>query len=301
MSTTSGANPVSAEPLQRLHALLVEAVRQRRGADPHAAPVTVAEIYQELVPYRQVRAAIGLEMNADYEHTLLRLLSGERQLARIEPAAARDQMERELESPNPNVGLYRKFAGCDVWLLDSGSPTPSWVVEHLAEADTPAADPPPAGIAADPPPAGAAADPPPAGVAADPAPGPGPAAPVAAAAPIAAAAEPHASAAEAVLAKAQSAGAARTRQPEQPRNMTTEPENSGAREASSSGGRVPLADAAGHCAFCDSALPTARQVRFCPFCGADQSQRPCSTCGEPLQQGWAFCIACGGVVAVADA
>jgi len=266
VSSTSGANPVSAEPLQRLHALLVEAVRQRRGADPHASPVTVAEIYQDLVPYRQVRAAIGLDMNADYEHTLLRLLSGENQLTRIEPAAAREQMERELESPNPNVGLYRKFAGCDVWLLESGSPTPPWVTEHLAETDSAAA-----------------------------------AAPQVAAAPAESVAEGTTSAADAILAEALSTGVERTRQPEQPQEMTTEQENSGAGAAPGVSRRAPLAAEAGHCAFCDSALPTGRPVRFCPFCGADQSHRPCATCGEPLQQDWVFCIACGGPVAVADA
>jgi len=58
----------------------------------------------------------------------------EGRLARIEPAAAREQLERELESPNPNVALYRKFAAAT-----SGScppfTTPAWVVAHLAEAE----------------------------------------------------------------------------------------------------------------------------------------------------------------------
>lgn len=272
MSTTSGTNPVSAEPLQRLHALLVEAVRERRGADPHAAPVTVAEIYQELVPYRQVRAAIGLELNADYEHTLLRLLSGESQLARIEPMAAREQMQRELESPNPNVGLYRKFAGCDVWLLESTSPTPTWVAEHLAEAGD--AD-------------GASA-------------APAESAPVArgvdrARRSITADWEP----ADVPPADEPPAAAEPSPQPEQPPAATTGPDSDSV--AAPATRHVPLGTDAGHCAFCDSALPAGRPIRFCPFCGANQSQRPCTTCGEPLRQDWAFCIACGAVVAVPDA
>ncbi|NJD08922.1 MAG: zinc ribbon domain-containing protein, partial [Gemmatimonadetes bacterium] len=201
------------------------------------------------------RAALGLELTADYEHTLLRLLSGDVLLARIEPAAAREQMQRELESPNPNVALYRKFAGCDVWLLASGAPTPDWVTAHLAETTAPAP--------------------------ADAAPG------------------------ETEIPEPPTAGAPRARAPEQTQDTMSEQEQAGA-EA----GRKPVARPRatppetaepGRCAFCDSLLPVSRAVRFCPFCGADQSQRPCGVCGEPLQADWAFCIACGEAVAVSDA
>lgn len=99
----------------RLYRLLVEALRER-DADLADRPVTVAEIYQELAPYRGVREALGVDLNADYEHALLRLLAGEDDLLRLEPSAARDELRLELESPNPYVGLYRKFAACDVWV-----------------------------------------------------------------------------------------------------------------------------------------------------------------------------------------
>lgn len=262
MSATSGTYPVSAEPLERLHALLVEAVRRRRGGDPFQAPVTVAEIYQELAPYRSVRSALGLEMNADYEHTLVRLLSGEGQLARIEPAAAREQLERELESPNPNVGLYRKFAGCEVWLLPSGSPTPEWVLEHLAEAAAPARPEVPAA-----PPETSGAD--------------------------------DVVRSEVTLPEPTPAGAQRARPTEQP--QMNQQESAGADAGTA---HVPVRRAevdAVHCVFCDSLLPAFRTVRFCPFCGADQSQRPCPACGEPLQPDWAYCIACGEPANAGDA
>jgi len=271
-----GGDHVDLEPVTRLHALLVEAVRRRRGADAHAAPVTVAEIYQDLVPYRNVRSALGLEMNADYEHTLLRLLSGEGGLARVEPAAAKEQMERELDSPNPNVALYRKFAGCDVWLTGTGATPPAWVVEHLAETeavDSAAAAPTepldevteeeagdvvsPATAAPPTPPTTGAEFPPP--------------------------------------------------QQEQPQAMTSKQARFEV-EVQAIAGDLPATAAerkpvgeAGRCLFCDSALPASRQVRFCPFCGQDQSQRPCVVCGEPLQPDWAYCIACGEAAATADA
>jgi hypothetical protein len=48
-------------------------------------------------------------LNADYEHALLRLLAGEGDLARIEPREVRDKLRLELESPNPNVGIFRRL------------------------------------------------------------------------------------------------------------------------------------------------------------------------------------------------
>lgn len=98
-----------------LYRALVEALQARGTATPDQ-PVTVAEIYQELIPYRGVRETLGFELNADYEHALLRLLAGESGLLRLEPSSARDELRQELESPNPYVGLYRKFAACDVWV-----------------------------------------------------------------------------------------------------------------------------------------------------------------------------------------
>jgi hypothetical protein len=105
----------------RLHDHLVEVLKQRRGPG-FSGPVTVAEIYQELVPYRAVRSEAGFGMNADYEHALLRLLAGEAGLARLEPDSARAEIEAELESANPNVSIYRAYAGCDVWIRVGADP-----------------------------------------------------------------------------------------------------------------------------------------------------------------------------------
>jgi hypothetical protein len=103
------------EPVQWLYERLVRALRQARP-DPFGGPVTVAEIYQELVPYRVVRGEGGFAMNADYEHALLRLLSGEGGLLTLEPPSAREIILRELESVNPNVTIYRAYAACDAWV-----------------------------------------------------------------------------------------------------------------------------------------------------------------------------------------
>lgn len=114
--------------VEKLHRAIISAIRQMRGAD-FSGPVTVSQIYQELVPYRTARAAIGFDMNADYEYALLQLLAGEGDFARVEPAEVREILRGELESPNPNVGIFREYANCDVWI----TAPPAWLSDVLAE------------------------------------------------------------------------------------------------------------------------------------------------------------------------
>lgn len=75
------------------------------------------------------------------------------------------------------------------------------------------------------------------------------------------------------------------------------PEDASAHAAAS---RAPQGgtDAAGapapaECPDCGEALPRRAGLRFCPFCGTDVLERPCGACGEPLERGWAYCVACG--------
>ncbi len=79
-------------------------------------PFTVAEIYQDLIPYRSHRDLIGVEMNGDYEDALIRLLSGEGDYLLLDSAVAQQEMQKELESPNPNTALFREFAAVGVRL-----------------------------------------------------------------------------------------------------------------------------------------------------------------------------------------
>ncbi len=116
--------------VEKLHRALVTAIAQARDGD-FSRPVTVSEIYQQLLPYRAARTAVGFEMNADYEYAMLRLLSGEGNFARLEPGEVRETLRSELESPNPNVGLFREYANCDVWITEP----PKWVFEMVDEPD----------------------------------------------------------------------------------------------------------------------------------------------------------------------
>lgn len=101
--------------LSRFHRTLVDEIRGRRP-EYLDGPFTVAEIYQNLVPYRSHRDRIGVEMNGDYEDALLRLLAGEGEFLVIESDPALRALRDELEAQNPNTGLYREFAAVDVHL-----------------------------------------------------------------------------------------------------------------------------------------------------------------------------------------
>jgi hypothetical protein len=271
-------------PLERLYARLTSALQSQRS-EPWSAPVTVAEIYQELVPYRIVRGEAGFAMNADYEHALLRLLSGEGDWARLEPPSAREVIERELRSPNPNVTIYREYAACDVWIktpraglqaAGSGGPPAQpddaeleeleLLAEEIEEREKPST------FALD------EAEP-----SAAPAPAPSAPAPPAPAPPAPAPPAPQPQ---------------RTPQPapqSAPQPPRPTPGATAGRAATSHGQAAAAGNEAqgSRCAFCDSRLPSGRKVRFCPFCGGDQSMVPCATCGEALESAWLFCVACG--------
>jgi hypothetical protein len=78
-------------------------------------PFDVAELHQNILPYRHHRRELGLETNEDYEITLLELLSGARGYLVVDDKV-RDALQSELASPNPDPGAFRQFAGAQVSL-----------------------------------------------------------------------------------------------------------------------------------------------------------------------------------------
>ncbi|GMR14220.1 MAG: hypothetical protein BMS9Abin29_2461 [Gemmatimonadota bacterium] len=110
--------PNTTEVLSRFHRALVREISEVRP-DYLVEPFTVAEIYQNLVPYRSHRDVIGVEMNGDYEDALLRLLAGEGEYLFLESEVARREIREELQTGNPNTGLFRDFAAADVRLNPS--------------------------------------------------------------------------------------------------------------------------------------------------------------------------------------
>ncbi|MEX2049551.1 MAG: zinc ribbon domain-containing protein [Gemmatimonadota bacterium] len=105
----------SVQILERFHRALIEEIQTQRP-EYLTGPFTVAEIYQNLVPYGTHRDRIGVEMNGDYEDALIRLLAGEGGFLILESEPALRDLKVELRSPNPNTGLYREYAAVDVRL-----------------------------------------------------------------------------------------------------------------------------------------------------------------------------------------
>ena len=83
---------------------------------------TVAEIYQNLIPWRTHRDTMDIADSGEYDQALLRLLAGEGDYLAIESKAARDEIQAELECRFPNTGIYRDFAAVGVRLNPSRLP-----------------------------------------------------------------------------------------------------------------------------------------------------------------------------------
>ena len=250
---TAGTNDL----VGRLHRRLLEEVA-RRGA---GRSFTIAELYQQLIPYRGVRGDLGVLELAEYEHALLRLLSGERGLLRMADEGVRQELAAELSSPNPILGVYRDYSAATLELATGAEPD---------DTQRPPQDPASSGE----PPAGQGGsqvldmaelmdddqdasedteewpeDPPPLPELTGPAP------------------RPFAADATRV--------ANRPVPPEPPRPV----------------GLPTLSPA--RCSSCDGVLPDVDGLRFCPHCGTDQTAVPCDRCASPIRAEWNFCIRCG--------
>ena len=106
---------MSNQVLERFHRALIEEIQTQRP-EYLTGPFTVAEIYQNLVPYGSHRDRIGVEMNGDYEDALIRLLAGEGGYIVLDSEAALQALQAEVQRSNPNTGMYRDFAAVDVRL-----------------------------------------------------------------------------------------------------------------------------------------------------------------------------------------
>lgn len=90
-------------------------------------PFTVSELYQEILPYRHHRRALGLATNQDYELVLLQLLAGARGFLAVDEAM-RDALQKELAAPRPDPAAFKRFADSQI----------SIAAEHRAQPTAPA-------------------------------------------------------------------------------------------------------------------------------------------------------------------
>lgn len=130
------------DPLDRLYWRLVESLRRERPGE--AWEMTIAEIYQHLVPYRTVRSELGFGELAAYEHALLRLLSGEKEYVSLDLPEVQEELQRELRAPNPILGLYRDYAAVGVRVnpAKTSAPQPAPAVPAMRVAPPAPAAPP---------------------------------------------------------------------------------------------------------------------------------------------------------------
>lgn len=104
--------------VDRLHARLRDALK----SETDVSGLTIGDVYQRLIPYRSVRSELGILELAEYEHALLKLLAGERGYLTLEGEHALSELQAELESANPILGVYRDYSAVVVRLGGSTAP-----------------------------------------------------------------------------------------------------------------------------------------------------------------------------------
>jgi hypothetical protein len=93
--------------VERMFRHLVRVIRTR-FPQYLSHPFDVAELYQNILPYRHHRRELGLETNEDYEITMLELLGGNHGYVIVDERM-REALRAELTSRNPDPGAFRQF------------------------------------------------------------------------------------------------------------------------------------------------------------------------------------------------
>lgn len=249
-------SPETSEVVERMYEVLVEEIRNNRP-ELLDEPFSVAEIYQNLVPYRTHRDRIGTEMNGDYEHALIRLLAGAGEYLELDSDAARRRLREELGSTSPDTGIYRNFAACEVRLKshdEASAATVRSVVEGARSGRTDEEE---------------EGDDVPSiqdrrGV------------------------DPSVSAE-----KDRDGGRVLELQAREESGPTLTTDAAGASDADTGGSGTSEQEPDDTCRWCRERLPDREDLRFCPFCGSRTDLVPCPECGTELETDWLFCLACG--------
>ena len=105
------------DKIDRMYRHLVRTVRAK-FPQYLTQPFDVAELHQNILPYRHHRRELGIETNEDYEIVLTELLSGARDYLIVDDRM-RDALCAELASTNPDPSAFKKFASASITLSPS--------------------------------------------------------------------------------------------------------------------------------------------------------------------------------------
>jgi hypothetical protein len=216
--------------LERFAAALLTQWRADGGTD--GGPIVVSALLTKVFPYRVARRTLGIDVSEDYEALVLRLLSEEEDLVRVEPVDAADMARATITSKLPDLDVLQLLRAATVTItsrsiarLEGVLPMPNAKDESKwAEPDAPVEVHPQAAARLEPVPS----------------------------------------------MQAELPG-------KEPANDTKV---------------IPLR-AEERCWSCSEPLPPDREVKFCPFCGADQRQPTCAACGTSVERNWKHCPDCG--------
>lgn len=229
-------------------------VQRLSEEDPTGAPLTVAELRRQLLPYPVCREELDFATKAEYDQAVLKLLSDETWLV-IEDEALQEALEEERASPEPGLAFLGDFSPS--FLHPGPRLTGDAVEDDLQFLEELAAD------------ADSAEEP-----VADPAAGEG-----------AVDAEDEASVEASVEASAEPTEASVEESPEETAEATP--------EASAAATSNPAGAGGGECWSCSAELPVRSDLQYCPFCGCDQTAPECLNCQAELEMAWSYCPACG--------
>ena len=100
------------DALERMFQVLVRTLRAKQPASL-TAPISVGELYQQILPFRHYRRDLHLETNQEYELLLMELLSGARGYLDVDDRL-RDELTKELQAKTPETSRVRDFADSQV-------------------------------------------------------------------------------------------------------------------------------------------------------------------------------------------
>jgi RNA polymerase subunit RPABC4/transcription elongation factor Spt4 len=247
--------------LERFAAALLTQWRAEGGGD--GGPIAVSALLTKVFPYRVARRTLGIDVSEDYEALVLRLLSEEEHLVRVEPVDAADMAKATITSKLPDLDVLQLLRAATMTI------TPRSIAR--LEGVLPMPNPRDESKWAEP--------------------------------------EPPAPADRGAAARQDAIPSLQAEAPGQEPADDTKvipfraERDPGPAEPAPTG---PLPaflttvsfspPAEERCWSCSEPLPTDRDVKFCPFCGADQRQPACAACGAGVERKWKHCPDCGATL-----